>query len=217
MKKLTLDDLNAAHEKLMQLEPRGGFYDFARIFTGRESITDNIAGALILTATWNSGRFRFANKSTILDELGRALIYSRPILEKLENERIETADINNIRKDIREIYSRLSEIIGVEYTGASKILSLNNTNLFVMWDDYIRKEYGFGKSADEYVRFLGECQQASKDIKLQDSISIAKAIDEYNYMNISYPAVQKEKQKEKEMQKKAKEEKLKRRQNETKT
>ena len=216
MKKLTLDDLNAAHEKFKSLEPRDGFYEFARGFTKSVSINDKLGGALILIATWNIGRFRFANKSTILDELGGALIYSQPILEKLENERIETADINNIRKDIREIYSRLSEIIGVEYTGASKLMSLNNTNLFVMWDKYIREEYGFGKSADEYVRFLKECQQASKDIKLQDSLSIAKIIDEYNYINISYPAVQKEKQKEKERQKKAKEEKLKRRQNETK-
>ena len=87
-----------------------------------------------------------------------------------------------------------------------------------MWDKYIREEYGFGKSADEYVRFLKECQSAAKDIKWQhDSVSLAKAIDEYGYVNISLPAVQKEKQKEKEMQKKAKEEKLKRRQNETKT
>src|SRR3989338_6489136 len=174
MKKLTLDELNAAHEKFNSLEPRDGFYEFARGFTKSASINDKLGGALILIATWNIGRFRFANKSTILDELGRALIYSQPILEKLENERIETADINNIRKDIKEIYSRLSEIIGVEYTGASKLRSLNNTNLFVMWDKYIRDEYGFGKSADEYVRFLKECQQASKDIKLQDSLSIAK-------------------------------------------
>ncbi len=197
MKKLTLDDLNVVHEKFKSLEPRDGFYEFARIFAGRDSITDKTGGALILTATWNSGRFRYANKSTILDELRETLVYSQPILEKLEEERLETADINNIRKDIREIYSRLSEIIGVEYTGASKLMSLSNTNLFVMWDKYIRDEYGFGKSADEYVRFLEECQSATKDIKWQhDGVSLAKAIDEYSYVNISLPAVQKEKAEE---------------------
>src|SRR3989344_9334203 len=58
MKKLTLDDLNAAHEKFKSLEPRDGFYEFARGFTKSVSINDKLGGALILIATWNIGRFR---------------------------------------------------------------------------------------------------------------------------------------------------------------
>ena len=71
---------------------------------------------------------------------------------------------------------------------------------------------------DEYVR--NYFTYNSLDLKDYETVIFrhaCKAIDEYGYVNISLPAVQKEKQKEKERQKKAKEEKLKRRQNETKT
>lgn len=208
MKKLTLDDLNAAHEKFMLLEPKGGFYDFAKAFIERESIYDKIGGALILIATWNSGRFRFANKSTIIDELGEAFMYSQPLFKELKGKRLETANFDEIQGDIKEIYSRFSKIRGVEYTGASKLMSLYNTNLFVMWDKYIREEYGFGQSADEYARFLKECKESTKDVEWQNiKVSLAKAVDEHNYVNISLPAVQKMSQREKEKQKKKQEEK----------
>lgn len=214
MKKLTLDDLNIAHEKFMLLEPKGGFYDFAKVFIERESIYDKIGGALILIATWNSGRFRFANKSTIINELEEAFMYSQPLFKELGGKRLETANFDEIQEDLKEIYSKFSKIRGVEYTGASKIMSLNNTGMFVMWDKYIRDEHGFGQSADEYARFLKECQCATNEIKWQhDSVSLAKAVDEYNYVNISLPAVQKVSQREKEKQKKKQEEKRRKNEN----
>lgn len=203
MKKLTLNDLNIAHEKFMLLEPKGGFYDFAKDFIEHESIYDKIGGALILIATWNSGRFRFANKSTIIDELGEAFMYSQPLFKELKGKRLETANFDEIQKDIKEIYSRFSKIRGVEYTGTSKVMSLNNTGMFVMWDNFIREKYSFGETADEYVRFLKECKESIKDVEWQNTkVPLAKAIDEYSYVNISLPAVQKMKQREKEKKEK---------------
>lgn len=198
MKKLELGSLIKSHEEFRNV-PGNEIYNLARFITGEGGISNQAGGAIILLATWNKQRFRIVKDYDALnDSIKLAFENSRPSFYRLENERLETANFDAIEDDIKEIYSRFSRIKGVEYTGASKVMSINNTSLFVMWDKYIRDKYGFGESAEEYARFLKECQWATKDIKWQhDSVSLAKAIDEHNYLNVSLPAAQKSIEKQK--------------------
>lgn len=71
-------------------------------------------------------------------------------LKKLD---FRNADFNEIKEIVEKIFNSLSKVKGVEYTGASKIMHLFNKNLFVMWDGYIRKRYGYEKDAKSYLDF----------------------------------------------------------------
>ena len=198
MKKFELGSLVKVHEEFKNV-PGNKIYNLARFITQEGGISNQICGAFILLATWNKQRFKIVKDYDALkDSIELAFENSKPSFYRLENERLETANLDAIQNDVIEIYSRFSKIRGVEYTGASKVMSINNTNLFVMWDKYIRDKYGFGESAEEYARFLKECQWATNETKWQhNSVSLAKAIDEYNYFHISLPAAQKSREEQK--------------------
>jgi hypothetical protein len=55
----------------------------------------------------------------------------------LDGKNIRTADFDRLREDISAIYNTLSQIKGIQYTGAPKMKHLRNRELFVMWDAYI--------------------------------------------------------------------------------
>ena len=75
--------------------------------------------------------------------------------------------------------------------------------IFVMWDGYIRgnkakKLYTnlikgsynlkrYSTTSEGYFDFLKDMQSKFKHIKLKGEKSLAKAIDEFNYMNITVP------------------------------
>ena len=101
---------------------------------------------------------------------------------------------------------------GVGATVASKILAVVNPELFVIWDREIQKAYfprhhpdTFG-SGDRYARFLSDMSEAAKSIRqdavdrygsadpashlsktlgLTPSYTLAKFIDEYNFLTIT--------------------------------
>ena len=114
---------------------------------------------------------------------------------------------------------RLMADEGIDVTLASKILGLANPELFVMWDGAIQKEYfplndpDEGHAASRYIRFLCEMEDAAKSIRqdaseqhgitdpagylsqtlgLNPPYTLAKFIDEYNFLTITkgeiYPA-----------------------------
>ena len=109
---------------------------------------------------------------------------------------------------------------GIDVTLASKILGLANPELFVMWDGAIQKGYfplndpDDGHAASRYIRFLCEMEDAAKSIRhdaseqhgitdlaghlsqalgLNPPYTLAKFIDEYNFLTITkgeiYPAL----------------------------
>jgi hypothetical protein len=70
-------------------------------------------------------------------------------------------------------------------------------NVFVMWDSFIKKRYGFKRGdAKDYLDFLKVMQDEFKDIKWTNkSITFAKAIDQYNYCRFTQSELEKNKTK----------------------
>lgn len=165
---------------------RKNFYDLSMEIKEKYPLHASI----ILLATWNIGRFRFVlnNAKDFLNNLKKTIDECKPLFEKIKDKNFLTADFDEIKHIVKQIYENLSKIRGIEYTGASKLMHLFNKNLFVMWDDTIRRKLGYGTSADEYLNFLKCMQQKFKSIEWSSNEkTLAKAIDEYNYVTFTLP------------------------------
>jgi hypothetical protein len=140
---------------------------------------------ILVLATWNTASFRYIMKDFDLREFQKVIDLVNPIFKKLENIQFENTDFANdaVTTDIKYIYVQLKKI--AKQTGASKMMALRNSKLFVMWDAEIRRIHRINNrgEADDYIQFLIKMQKYFKDIKwAHKTISLAKAIDEYNYV-----------------------------------
>jgi hypothetical protein len=188
--RLDIETLKKACEKYWKEEGRASFYDVAL------QIVDEypLQASIIILATWNMNRFRFfASDSENLVNLKNAIEECKPWFEQLKGRSFKTIKFDEFRDTIRAIYSRLSKVSGVEYTGASKVMHLLNRDLFVMWDTDTRDEYGFYEAdANDYFSFLKKMQEKFKDIEWNiPNKTLAKAVDEYNQVNITIPRMEK--------------------------
>jgi len=183
-------DLEQKCEDYKKLEGRASFYDLAAEIVKEKPLHASV----ILLATWNVGRFRFfASNSENLIALGNAIKETKGLFSQLENKKFLLTDFNQIRNAVTSIYDKFSNVKGVEYTGTSKIMHLFNRDLFVMWDSHIRKEYGIMTSADDYLEFLKKMQIKFSGIEwISNEKTFSKAIDEYNYVTISYTALKRQ-------------------------
>lgn len=215
---ITDKEFSEATSKFDELEKRGSFYDMAvkLINSGYE-----IEAYCLILATWNFAAFRYAVKDFDITGFKETIRGLNPYFDKMKNEDFKTINFNNYKGDIEKIFETLSEIKGIQYTGASKIMHLRNRSVFVMWDDYIsgnkpKKYYNeleivkrgcwkhkrYGKNAEGYFQFLKEIQELFKSINFQDSKkTFTKAIDEYNYINITLPIQNMEKENKKKKRK----------------
>lgn len=194
---ITLTELKEKCGEFEEKEGRAGFYDLAI------EIKDiyPLQAAVIILATWNVGRFRFiVNNPQNLSNLRNALTQCKPIFEALKNKDFKTCNFDELKEEIEKVYSILSKVEGVEYTGASKVFHLFCPNLIVMWDSCIRDEYKKKKYEDEYgIRIQGKTSEDFlKFQKLMQKIfghlnwdekkkTLPKAIDEYNYVKFTLP------------------------------
>lgn len=140
---------------------------------------------ILILATWNFARFRFITKTFKIEKFLEVMQETSPVFEKIKNKRFEELDFRDEATilDIKFIYTELKKI--AEQTGATKIMALKNSNLFVMWDTEIRKMYkiGDGTNAEDYIKFLEKMQYLFSDIEIKEKTkSLAKAIDEHNYV-----------------------------------
>ncbi len=141
-----------------------------------------------------------------------------PILKQFQNENIvDIKFTDDIKNDLSKIFNSLAKCgrtIRFESTDTSKILHAIIPDLFVMWDDKIKKAIigvrgsGSGKDYDgrcyvyEFLpsmqisakQFLdsfvrehdGDYENASKQIsKMADGYTLAKLIDEINYLRFT--------------------------------
>lgn len=167
----------------------------------------------MLLSTWNFARFRYAVTKFDIDHFRHTILQLVRQFEALRNVSIQTFNTKDHRNAVTEIFIKLSKIKGIEFTGAPKLLHLRNPELFVMWDDYIRgakpkrfysklpifkngicpiKQYE--RSAEGYVVFLEDMQKQFGHLRADDnSKTLAKAIDEFNYMQITLPLMEMEK------------------------
>ena len=136
-----------------------------------------------------------------------------PVIKKYSDESIFTIIFTStINKDINEIFDKLCYITRKnrfgkkkpEFTDTSKLLHGILPNLFVMWDNNIRRALTNNERNGECYsfRFLPDMQKMAKDIldtyiddkggdytsssknisSLADEYPISKLLDEYNYL-----------------------------------
>lgn len=202
LKKISEEFFLESIKKFDLLEKRTNYFTLAK-----NLIENNyfIEGHLLVLTTWNFARFRYVNKTFDIEAYRNNIISLEKDFNKLKDSDIIIINLNQFKANISNIYNTLSEIKGVEFTGATKIMHLINPNLFVIWDNYIRcgkpkikymklklfKEYyynfiKYGNSSDGYIRFLQEMQNNFKHLKPKLLAKpMAKAIDEFNYVNIT--------------------------------
>ena len=187
--KLDYETLKKACKEYENQEGRASFYDVAL-----EIVNDHpLQASIILLAVWNINRFRFmASDSKNLVDLKKAITECKPLFERVKGKDFRGAKLPEIRDVVEKIYSKLSGVYGVEYTGASKVMHLLNRDLFVMWDRDTREKYGFDVAdGDDYFNFLKLMQEKVKNIEWNDpNKTLAKAIDEYNQATITIPRMQ---------------------------
>jgi len=190
-------DLKTLKEKCKEFEEREGrasFYDIALKIVEEYLLQASI----IILATWNISRFRFivSNSKNLID-LENSIEKCKPLFNKIKNANIQKTNLDEIKDTIIQIYNTLSKVKGVEYTGASKVMHLLNRNLVVVWDSYIRKEFNYkDANAETYFDFLKKMQEKFKNIEWEEqNKTLAKAIDEYNYVVISLPELEKQRNK----------------------
>lgn len=163
-----------------------GFRD--KLYPIAYKLLDNnfeIAAYILILSTWNFARFQYKMRHFDLDNFKNLMVSLEDNIKNLDELNFENAEFDNIEKDINEVYTPLSEIEGIEYTGASKIMHLKNPKLFVMWDSYIRENYEIEtKDYKGYIQFLKKMQIDFKNIAIGCK-NKAKLIDEYNYISIS--------------------------------
>jgi hypothetical protein len=185
-------------------ESRGNFYDIAVNLLNQWF---KMEAYLLLLATWNFASFRYAVTSFDLVAFEGTVKSLETNFQRLDGKNIKTADFDSLREDITIIYDALSQIRGIKYTGAPKIMHLRNRELFVMWDGYIRggkprrayeeleimrhgdwEAKAYGKSASDYLGYLKDMQRKFAGISfVEEGKTFAKAIDEFNYVSVTLP------------------------------
>jgi len=194
------------------IEKRGSYYWMAiDLFNNGFEMEAHI----LLLATWNFAAFRYALKDFDIYGFRDKLKELDSYFNRMEGESFKTIDFDRYSGDIKEIFATLSRIKGIQYTGASKVMHLRNRNVFVPWDGYIagqkpKKYYrnlevvknGFWKpveyrrDAEGYFKFLKDMQSRFNYINFKHpKKTFAKAIDEFNYVKITLPIQQIEKEK----------------------
>ncbi len=175
-------------KKFDELENRGSYYP---MFINMIKKGFEVEAFLFILSTWNFATFRYAMKDFDLNSFKEIVNNLKPYFEKFKEQSFETIDFDNFEEDIKHIFGVLSEIKGIQYTGASKLMHLTVPDVFVMWDAYIRKEWGFKTGyAEDYFNFLNKMQEEFKGIKKEKGETLAKCIDEYNYVKYTLPALE---------------------------
>lgn len=193
-RKMDEETLRKKCEEYKNLEGRASFYDVAT-----EIVEDHpLHASIILLAVWNVGRFRFfASDTQNLEDLQNAINECNPLFEdirkKTAGKSFKTVNFDEIEQTVKNIYSKLSRVEGVRYTGASKVMHLINKEIFVMWDRDTRHELGYGDSEVDYFNFLKDMQSKFRNVEWSNpNKTLAKAIDEYNQATITIPKKKKQ-------------------------
>jgi len=190
------EEFNKNLEKFEESENRGSYYPMFLNMIEKGLETEAF---LFILSTWNFATFRYAMKDFDLDNFREIVKELKPSFDKFKGKSIEDIDFDKYEKEIKYIFDKLSDIKGIKYTGTSKLMHLTIPEVFVMWDGYIRKKYGFKKGdSEDYFNFLKLMQNEFSEFCVKEKRTLAKCIDEYNYVKFTLPALEKNRQKEKE-------------------
>ena len=176
--------LKRAHEEYIKREGRHKFYDMAQKLMRDGYVTE---ARILLLYGWNSAWLAKLSINFNLEIFEKTLEDCKPYFDKLRGKNLLEIRLKDYEAEIKAIFVKLTSIKEIKYTGASKLLSLEIPDLFVMWDKKIRGPHDIDeKEPDEYFHFLEKTQEMAKGIvwisEECDNITLAKAIDEYNYI-----------------------------------
>ncbi len=137
-------------------------------------------GIFLLLSTWNFAYFRYHMKEFSLKKFKEIL--ESCDFEYFQNKTFRSSDFSEpeLQEKIKEIYDKLSSLIGIKYVGATKILHLMCPRFFVMWDTKIRKLYNVGTSPTAYLKFIAKMKENYESRKfnpLDKRVSIPRGID----------------------------------------
>jgi len=187
------EEFNNNLRKFDELENRGSYYPMFLNMIEKGFETEAF---LFILSTWNFATFRYAMKDFDLNNFKEIVKNLKPYFDKIKGETIETINLDNYKQEIIHIFDVLSGIKGIQFTGASKLMHLTIPNVFVMWDAYIRKAWDFKKGdSEDYFNFLKKMQKEFKRICKEKEKTLAKCIDEYNYVKYTLPALEKQRNK----------------------
>ncbi len=224
MKIIKDKDIDKAIVHYNTYERRATFFDLSRKLIEKEL---NIAGYILLLAIWNFASFRYVTKTFDLSGFEKTMKNLEIYFKVFKKRNIDSISYKLFTNEITIIFNNLSNIQGIGYTGASKLMHLINPNVFIMWDSYIRGEKSgrfyenctsyyrkkkdeknnvkkYKKTSEGYIEFLCDMKLLFENNNLKrDGILPTKIIDVFNYVNITLPIQKKEKE-EKELKKKLK-------------
>jgi len=193
------EEFNQNLKKFEELENRGSYYPMFLDMIEKNMETEAF---LFILSTWNFAIFRYVMKDFNLQNFKQVVQNLKPYFNKFKGASIETIDLDRHERDIKHIFTELSDIKGVQYTGASKLMHLTVPEVFIMWDGYIRKALGFKKgNAEDYFNFLKLMQKEFKGFTKNKNRTMAKCIDEYNYVKYTLPALENKRNKKKSSEK----------------
>lgn len=159
-----------------------------------------IEAFMFILSTWNFARFRYVMRDFDLDAFTDTIKKLNHSFQKIQHEDFKTINLNKYADDIKHIFKSLADFKGIEATGAPKLMHLKLPKVFVMWDSYIRKAYGYKKgNAEDYIAFLKDMQKRFADSKINSSRTLAKLIDEHNYTKFTMPELKKARAKRKKL------------------
>lgn len=198
-------------------EARADVYPMVRYWIeNNDSEIEKIRGIATLLYIWNIGYYSRAGKpfSAAVDNVEEVIQKNRfqKLSKVLESYDLAAIDLLKYNKEIKEIYRSVRACTGFGEAATSKFLHLINPDLFVMWDtdicSHYHKKHGkrglrHRKGHDVcYYEFLKEMQKNAQMLLTQSSEkeiekglseisgyrkTIAKALDEGNYMQITIP------------------------------
>lgn len=220
---ITQAEFNEAILKFEELEKRGSFYP---MFCDMIDKGLEIEAYLFILSTWNVGYFKFVMGRFDINGFKETMERLNPVFDMLRNESFKTIDFDRHKEEIITIFETLYSNKDIKYTGASKIMHLKNRSVFIMWDGYINgnatKRYykdleivkkgkckfkRYKQNGEGYFQFLKDMRGLFNGLNSPyNEKTFAKAIDEYNYVNITLPIqdMQREERKRKKEKKKKK-------------
>ena len=179
-------ELISYHGCYKKKEGRYEFFEMARNLICKGYQTE---GRLLLLYGWNSAWLAKRSGEFNLNRFEKTLEKCKPCFDELRGESLQKIVLEDHEKGIKDIYDTLSSVDDIKHTGASKLMALENPELFVMWDNGIREELYCLKgeaSGEKYFQFLKKVKEKATNIHWEpqkcDNITLAKAIDEFNYM-----------------------------------
>jgi len=153
-------------------------------------------------------RWRSRISYGVAPQLFNQLLDCKVHFDRLANADLTHCNFEVVSDEITSVFYKLKPVIGS--TGASKVLHIIRPKLLVMWDRDIREKifsFKYGLSND-YIAFMREMQNKAVDAlksyvethedtsnyseaenaieKMCDGKTLAKIMDEYNYIHAHY-------------------------------